>query len=134
MFHFIIRKKACPVCKRSVVNLPRHLMVIRELCSCVGQFGIRGEKQKQNGIKKAKWKSYHRKRICPLTNCMKVVVHLSEHLHGFHKMKQNQSYYHLLDNADFFCTDVMQTQIINSPRKNYALVKRRANFFQKKYS
>ena len=120
-----------------MINLPRHLRSKEHNWSnesavaVTGQFAIRRKMTKETSDVAAadsaatKHKSYHRKRICPVSNCMKVVLHLNEHLQKTHKMERNQVYRDLLRKAHYYCPGKMPKNIVTSPRKRYGLIKRK---------
>ena len=126
--------KKCPSCDQYVVNLPRHFRTKRHdwshesAVAAVGQFGQRKQRKRkapadpEASKDKKKHKDYHRFRICPLPDCMKVVKLLSVHLASTHKFPKDQRYYQLLNEAKFYNPSLLPESIVSSPRKKFGVL------------
>ncbi|XP_057315258.1 uncharacterized protein LOC130656429 isoform X1 [Hydractinia symbiolongicarpus] len=121
----------CPVCKKAVYNLPRHLQgkdhkwTAESAKAVVSHFSLRKKKIKNTATESSSKQDYHTLRICPLGQCVKVVKRLDDHLLNFHKMKRDTKYYSLLKNASKFSKPLKSDVALASPRKQILSIKQK---------
>nr|XP_047144780.1 uncharacterized protein LOC105846615 [Hydra vulgaris] len=121
------KRKKCPVCNESRVNLKVHLHLehkwsIESSKGAIGLYNLRKEYSKKKSTLKCK--NYHTKKICPLPNCYKITKNIGEHLRSkSHNYKPGQEYYSLLKSAKKY-----ESQELTSLKSPSKLLKKFKNF------
>ncbi|XP_063069307.1 uncharacterized protein LOC134460726 [Engraulis encrasicolus] len=90
-------RKKCPMCDSFVVHVPRHLRQTHKFngaeVAALYKPIRNGKPRLPNG---PKFKDYHRRRVCPVGNCERIVKRLSQHLRKIHKMDTESMEYQML--------------------------------------
>jgi hypothetical protein len=89
--------KKCPLCKASIINIPRHLREShkwneKRSRGALQEFGLRKPKR-QKDVSLLKFKDYHKKRLCPMDDRREHVIRLGPHLEKKHELLKGSCIY-----------------------------------------